>query len=104
MSGMDRPIEKKGLFQKKYVIIGIAILLFIALLVKVVFGDNRSRLNVETDKISIEQVEEGVFQDYIAVIGTVEPIKTIYLDAIEGGRVDEIVQMKARWSNQVMLF
>jgi HlyD family secretion protein len=91
MSGMDRPIEKKGLFQKKHVIIGIAILLFIALLVKIVFGDNRSRLNVETDKISIEQVEEGVFQDYIAVIGTVEPIKTIYLDAIEGGRVDEIV-------------
>ncbi len=33
-------------------------------------------------------VERDIFQDYIAVIGTVEPIRTIYLDAIEGGRVE----------------
>ena len=35
--------------------------------------------------------KEGLFQDYISVIGTVEPIQTIYLDVTEGGRVEEIL-------------
>ena len=46
---------------------------------------------MELDKISIAEIEKDVFQDYIAVIGTVEPIRTIFLDAIEGGRVEEIL-------------
>ena len=31
------------------------------------------------------------YQDYISVNGTVEPIQTIYLDAVESGRVEEIL-------------
>ena len=58
----------------------------------IVFGDKSSKLNVDLEKISIEEVEEDVFQDYIAVQGVVEPIKTIYLDAVEGGRVEEILR------------
>ena len=54
-------------------------------------GDKSSKLNVETEKISMAEIKKDVFQDYIAVIGTVEPIQTIYLDAIEGGRVEEIL-------------
>ncbi len=57
----------------------------------IVFGDKSSKLNVDLEKISIEDVEEDIFQDYIAVQGVVEPIKTIYLDAVEGGRVEDIV-------------
>ena len=33
-------------------------------------------------------VRRGPFQEYIPVIGTVIPRKTIYLDAVEGGRVE----------------
>ena len=57
----------------------------------IAFGDKSSKLNVETEKITIESIVEDEFKDYIAVIGTVEPITTVYLDAIEGGRVEEIV-------------
>ena len=32
---------------------------------------------------------QGPFQEYIPVIGTVIPKKTIYLDAVEGGRVEK---------------
>lgn len=42
-------------------------------------------------KITIREVIYDKYQDYISVNGVVEPIKTIYLDAIEGGRVDEIL-------------
>jgi HlyD family secretion protein len=92
MSGMDRVIEKKHKWLKKTIWISAGVLVFGAVLYVIIFGDKSSKLNVETDKITIEEVKQDVFQDYIAVIGTVEPIKTIYLDAIEGGRVEEKVK------------
>ncbi len=46
-------------------------------------------MKVERDKITISTVTSGQFNDYIRVIGQVEPIATIYLDAEEGGRVKE---------------
>lgn len=92
MNSMDRVIEKKHPRLKRILwISGVAIL---ALLVvySMFFGDKSSKLNIETDKITIATVEHNIFQDYIAIIGTVEPIQTIYLDAIEGGRVEEILR------------
>lgn len=89
---MDRVIEKKYKWlNKKTIWIAVIALVIILALFNIVFGDKSSKLNVETDKITIESIVEDEFKDYIAVIGTVEPIKTIYLDAIEGGRVEEIV-------------
>jgi len=35
-------------------------------------------------------VHQGPFQEYIPVIGSVIPQKTIYLDAVEGGRVEKV--------------
>jgi HlyD family secretion protein len=90
MDGMDRKIEKKR-FGKKQVWLGIAILVFILVLIQMVFGDKSSKLNVEEDKIAIGEVEKGKYQDYISVNGTVEPIKTVYLDAVESGRVEDIL-------------
>jgi HlyD family secretion protein len=52
--------------------------------------DRSSKLNVDLDKVTIEEVKRDIFQDYISIIGTVEPIQTVYLDATEGGRVEEI--------------
>jgi len=92
MDGMDRKIEKKfKLFSRKtlWISLGSVAVLFVAF--KLIFGDKSSKLNVETEKISIAEITRDVFQDYIAVIGTVEPIRTIYIDAIESGRVEEII-------------
>jgi len=89
---MDRVIEKKYKWlNKKTIWIGVIALVILIALFNIVFGDKSSKLNIETDKITIETITEDEFKDYIAVIGTVEPIETIYLDAIEGGRVEEIV-------------
>lgn len=90
MDGMDRKIEKKR-FGKKQVWIGAAILIFLLVLIQMVFGDKSSKLNVEEDKIAIGEVQAGKYQDYISVNGTVEPIQTVYLDAVESGRVEEIL-------------
>lgn len=90
MEGMDRNIEKKGL-KKKHIWIAIGSLVFLLILFQMAFGDKSSKLNVEKDKITIGAVIAGKYQDYISVNGTVEPIKTVYLDAVESGRVEEIL-------------
>jgi HlyD family secretion protein len=87
---MDRKIENKGKKWRKIAwIAGVSVVIIVVFL-QIVFGDKSSRLNVETDKITIDLVREDAFLDFIAVIGTVEPIQTIFLDATEGGRVEEI--------------
>ena len=88
MDAMDRKIEQKGL-KKKHVWIGIGVLVFVLVALQLVFGDKSSKLNVEQDKIAIGEVIADKYQDYISVNGTVEPIKTVYLDAVESGRVEE---------------
>lgn len=87
--GMDRKIEKKKGIRPKHIIYGTAGILFILLLVKILKDSNITTLKVERDKITIEEVSTGNFDDFIRTSGTVQPISTIYLDAEEGGRVKE---------------
>ncbi len=88
---MDRPIEKKNKITKKHIWIAILVIVVVFFAWNLLFGDKSSKLNVEKDKISITTVQESFFKNYISVNGTVEPITTVFLDAMEGGRVDEIV-------------
>ena len=53
------------------------------------FTSGKSRLNVDTERITISEVKSGPFQETIPVNGVVLPITSIYLDAVEGGRVEE---------------
>ena len=87
---MDIPLEKKR-FNKKKISIAVGVFLLISLITFVAFSTGgNSKLNVDKERISINDIREGVFQENIPVTGNVLPITTIYLDAIEGGRVDEI--------------
>lgn len=88
---MDRKIEKKKGIRPKHIIYGVAGLIVIALLVKVFTGINKSTYRAEKDKVTLSAVEQGEFKDYISLIGTVEPITSIYLDVEEGGKVIEKV-------------
>lgn len=86
---MDRKIERKGLSKKTlYTIIGITALI-VLIGGSLYFTSGKSRLNVEAERITISQVKKGAFQEFIPVNGVVLPQTTIYLDAVEGGRVEE---------------
>ncbi|MCL6216979.1 efflux RND transporter periplasmic adaptor subunit [Zunongwangia pacifica] len=86
---MDIPIEKKRFTPKKIAMI-IGIILLVGLIVFVLLSSSGStRLNVEKERISISSVKKDIFQENIPVNGVVMPITTIYLDALEGGRVEE---------------
>ena len=53
------------------------------------FTSGKSKLNVDTERITISTISKGAFQELIPVNGVVLPQTTIYLDALEGGRVEE---------------
>lgn len=84
---MDRKLEKKFWSRKRILTISGAGVIVLLLLYNLIFADHRSRLNVEKDKITISKVNKGTFVDYIAITAVVQPLKTIRLDAIEGGYV-----------------
>ena len=88
---MDRIIENKAKKRRKYYWIGGSVLVVALLVWQIFFADHSSKLNVDSDRITIVDVVEQDFLDYMNANGTVEPISTIYLDAVEGGRIEEIL-------------
>lgn len=87
---MDVKIEKKK-FSKSKIITIAGILAIVALIIYVIIATSGgAKLAVNKERISISTVKNGIFQENIPVSGTVLPISTIYLDAVEGGRVEEI--------------
>lgn len=86
---MDRVIAKKKWSTKRiltYSGIAAIILLIVA---SYYFTSGKSRLNVDTERITVSEIKKGSFKEFIPVNGIVLPVTTIYLDAIEGGRVEE---------------
>jgi HlyD family secretion protein len=86
---MDRILEKKRWSKKRILTISgiVAIVLLIA--ASYYYTSGNSKLNVDTDRITISEITKGSFQEIIPVNGIVLPLTTIYLDAVEGGRVEE---------------
>lgn len=86
---MDRPIAKKTWTTKRILsiigVLALAALIFMA----VKSSSGKSKLNVETERLMISEVTQGPFKEFIPINGVVMPITTIYLDAQEGGRVEE---------------
>jgi HlyD family secretion protein len=89
--GIDRRIEKKT-FTPKRIGLALAGLLVVGVLAYLIYGaaTGGQALNVERDKLTVSTVTEGPFQEFIAVTGAVTPRNTVYLDAVEGGRVEEV--------------
>jgi len=86
---VDRIVKKRKWSRKRILTIaGItAIVLLIA--ASYYYTSGKSKLNVDQERITISEVKKGPFQETIPVNGVVLPITSIYLDAVEGGRVEE---------------
>lgn len=86
---MDRVIKKKKWSTKRILtILGITAL--VALLVGSFYlTSGKQKLNVERERITVSEVTKGPFQEFIPVNGVVMPIRTIYIPAEDGGKVEE---------------
>lgn len=85
---MDRKIEKKKFTWQRITFFGIAIVAVAFIANNLYKNAGVSRLNVITERLLLDTVHTGVFQEFIPVTGVVMPIKTIFIDAIEGGKVE----------------
>ena len=87
---MDIPIPKKKFtLQRVLMLIG---LIGLAALMYFTYQQQTgpSQLNVDKERLTISEVTKGAFRETIPVSGTVLPYATIYLDALEGGRVEQV--------------
>jgi HlyD family secretion protein len=88
--GMDRRIEKERWPSKKIAAFAATAALVAFVLYSFVLRDRNSQLKVDADHITISTVTRGPFQEFIPVSGTIFPLETFFLDAVQGGRVEKI--------------
>jgi HlyD family secretion protein len=89
--GMDRVVARETPVARKvaYVAGALVAALFIYWLVAMLLGGRT--LSVNSQRIFVSDVSTGTFEDFIPLRGRLVPRSTVYLDAIEGGRVEEVL-------------
>jgi HlyD family secretion protein len=92
LPGMDRKIERQSWWRKPRLLV--AAIGAVLLLVAAGFGlksISGNRQSVVAETLTIATVRSGIFEDYVPVRGRVTPSMTVFLDSIEGGRVEKIL-------------
>lgn len=88
--GMDKRIENKKPGVKQILLITVAVIVTAAVFYNFIFLESRSQITVNSDRVFIQEITEDTFQEFIDVSGTVQPIRSTMLDAIEGGVVQNV--------------
>lgn len=89
-TGMDRVINRKPWWQQPRLLSAVAVgALLLGGGVAGALSLGGRRQTVATDALTVSTVTTGVFEDYVPVRGRVTPLLTVFLDAIEGGRVEQ---------------
>jgi len=86
---VDRVVKKKKWNRKRILTITGITALVLLIVLSYLYTSGKSKLNVDLERITVSQVTKGPFQETIPVNGVVLPLTSIYLDAVEGGRVEE---------------
>ncbi|HTE09779.1 MAG TPA: HlyD family efflux transporter periplasmic adaptor subunit [Chitinophagaceae bacterium] len=86
---MDRVLAKKRWSTKRLLTIGGVVAIVGLIAASYYFTSGKSKLNQDTDRLTISEIKKGPYKDNIPVNGVVLPLTSIYLDATEGGRVEE---------------
>jgi HlyD family secretion protein len=89
-SGMDRVVERKGLSPRIKIAAGV-VALASAILLFWWFAPTSSSQTLAADRVTISPVTRGTFEDFIPLRARVTPLVTVYLDAVEGGRVEKLL-------------
>lgn len=88
--GMDKVVERRGLSNRVRIALagaGIALLVLLFLW----FAPASNSQTVESSRLTVSTVERGRFDDFLPLRARVEPLVTVFLDAVEGGRVEQVM-------------
>ena len=86
---MDRKIERSS--RRPWLYGGIVAVLAILAIVWLVSVDHSTSYTLDGQRIRTAVVSDGVYEDFIPLRASVEPERTVFLDSIEGGRVEAIL-------------
>lgn len=89
-SGMDRVVERRGI-PTKVKFAGGVIAAILAVLAFWWFAPTGSSQTIEASRLTISDVKSGAFEDFIPLRARVTPLLTVYIDAVEGGRVEKMM-------------
>lgn len=89
-SEMDQVVEKRTLSLRVKVALGVTVALLAA------FGfwwfaPTGASQTVTMDRVTVSTVTKGTFDDFMPLRARVTPLLTVYIDAVEGGRVEKML-------------
>lgn len=90
--GIDREIGPRAAARRRIASVLAAVLLLglAAFGARLLFAGSR-RLHVDRRLLTIAVVHRAILHDTIAAVGTVLPRTTVFLDAVQGGRIDAVL-------------
>ena len=87
---MDKVVVRKTI-DKRILIAGAAAGVLLLVLLFWLFAPRSDSQSVAKERLTISQVEQGIFEDFLPLRARVAPLLTVYLDAVEGGRVEQML-------------
>ena len=87
---MDKVVERKRI-DKRILIAGGAAAVLLLVVLFWLFAPRSDSQSVNMSRLAISPVEQGTFEDFLPLRARVTPLVTVYLDAVEGGRVEQLM-------------
>ncbi len=87
---MDRQIERKKTPLWKLAAIGCAVITGAYFAYTLFMESSVRTYKVPLEQLIVSTVTVGVFEDVIPIRGTIQPLNSVFLDAVNGGVVDEV--------------
>ncbi|HTE43087.1 MAG TPA: HlyD family efflux transporter periplasmic adaptor subunit [Steroidobacteraceae bacterium] len=91
VSAMDRRVAQPFLTKPRMIVIAGALLFVSAVGYGYVRYGLQRTLSMDTERLVISSVQPGSFHDYIPITGNVQPRETVFLDAVDGGQVMQLL-------------
>lgn len=88
--GMDRKIERSNHGRWLKFAGLLVVLCAVAYMLYSAWGQGRA-LSVKGERQRLATVSSGMFEDYIPLRASVVPLTTVYLDVVQGGRVEQVL-------------
>lgn len=87
---MDRVIQRKKMPSWQWVLIAIALLAASWFAYTLLVDASIRTYRVSADQLIVSSIEYGAFEDAIPIRVTIQPFNSVFLDAVNGGAVEEV--------------
>lgn len=88
---MDRAVAPASMPLRTRLLIGVVLLVVVAAVAALLIRASGNSQTIPASHLTISTVKRGQFDDFVPLRARVTPLVTVYLDAVEGGRIDRVL-------------